>query len=132
MDKDKIKQIILKEISKTERLVSDYREMSQPVEPDNAIGRISRMDAINSFAPTGRRETQEPEQGFIEDRHQRFWDLSKMRKGDSYPPDYDKTRKPVVRQLCPIDGTIHIFVMQSQNVTIVNHSYCSRNGYWLS
>lgn len=52
MDKKQIKQIILKEISKTERLISDYRDMSQPVEPDNAIGRISRMDAINNQSVT--------------------------------------------------------------------------------
>lgn len=52
MDKEKIKHAILKEISKTERLINDYKEMSQPVEPDSAIGRISRMDAINNQSVT--------------------------------------------------------------------------------
>lgn len=52
MDKDQIRQTIQREISKTEQLISDYREMSRPVEPDNAIGRISRMDAINNQSVT--------------------------------------------------------------------------------
>lgn len=52
MDKEKIKQTILREINKTERLITDYKEMSQPVEPDSAIGRISRMDAINNQSVT--------------------------------------------------------------------------------
>lgn len=52
MDKEQIKEMILREISKTEQLISDYREMSRPVEPDNAIGRISRMDAINNQSVT--------------------------------------------------------------------------------
>ena len=52
MDKDQIKEMILREIIKTEQLISDYREMSRPVEPDNAIGRISRMDAINNQSVT--------------------------------------------------------------------------------
>ena len=40
------------EISKTEKSIVEFREMSEPVEPDCAIGRISRMDAINNKSIT--------------------------------------------------------------------------------
>ncbi len=36
------------EISRTEQKVAQYEDMSQPIAPDNAIGRVSRMDAINN------------------------------------------------------------------------------------
>lgn len=48
MDTDQIKQKIISEIAKTERIITDYRELTKPVSPDDAIGRISRMDAINN------------------------------------------------------------------------------------
>lgn len=47
-DKEIIKEAILKEITKTEESVKDYKEMTQPIAPENAIGRVSRMDAINN------------------------------------------------------------------------------------
>lgn len=47
-----IKQRILDEISKTEKLIVEYKEMTKPVAPDCAIGRISRMDAINNKSVT--------------------------------------------------------------------------------
>lgn len=52
MEQEEIKQKILKEIQKTERLIREYKEMSGPVEPDDAIGRITRMDAINNQSVT--------------------------------------------------------------------------------
>jgi DnaK suppressor protein len=52
MEKENIKQLILTEISKTEKLIDEYKEMTQPVAPDDAIGRISRMDAINNKSVT--------------------------------------------------------------------------------
>ena len=52
METEEIKQKILSEISKTERLIEEYKEMSGPVEPDDAIGRITRMDAINNKSVT--------------------------------------------------------------------------------
>ena len=52
MEKDEIKQRILDEIVKTEKLITEYREMAAPVAPDDAIGRISRMDAINNKSIT--------------------------------------------------------------------------------
>jgi DnaK suppressor protein len=36
------------EIEKTTRQIEEYRELSQPIAPDSAIGRVSRMDAINN------------------------------------------------------------------------------------
>ncbi|MGQ8335838.1 TraR/DksA family transcriptional regulator [Sunxiuqinia sp. A32] len=48
MDKEEIRAKLLKEIDKTEKLIVEYRELTKPVEPDVAIGRISRMDAINN------------------------------------------------------------------------------------
>ena len=52
MKKEEIKQNILNEISKTEELIAEYKEMTKPVAPDDAIGRISRMDAINNKSVT--------------------------------------------------------------------------------
>ncbi len=51
MDKKQIaeiKDLIQKEIVKTEKSIDDYKEMTGPIEPDDAIGRVSRMDAINN------------------------------------------------------------------------------------
>ena len=35
-------------IAKTQAQIERYEEMAGPVAPDNAIGRVSRMDAINN------------------------------------------------------------------------------------
>jgi len=40
------------EIEKTLKLIAEYKEMSKPVAPDDAIGRVSRMDAINNRSIT--------------------------------------------------------------------------------
>lgn len=52
MTNEELAQKILEEITKTEMLISEYQEMTKPVTPDVAIGRISRMDAINNKAVT--------------------------------------------------------------------------------
>ena len=49
---EEIQQRIEQEIIKTEKLILEYKEMTKPVEPDCAIGRISRMDAINNQSVT--------------------------------------------------------------------------------
>ncbi len=49
---DEIRARIHKEIAKTEKAIEEYREMTKPVAPENAIGRISHMDAINNKAVT--------------------------------------------------------------------------------
>ena len=45
---DKIQQILLEKINKTKTSIVDYKELTKPIGPENAIGRISRMDAINN------------------------------------------------------------------------------------
>ena len=52
MDINELKQILLDEISKTELLIKEYQELTKPIAPDVAIGRISRMDAINNKSVT--------------------------------------------------------------------------------
>ena len=48
MTEKEIQEKIEKEILKTKEKIVDYTEMSKPVSPDDAIGRLSRMDAINN------------------------------------------------------------------------------------
>ena len=43
-----ITEIIRSEIQKPTKKISELKEFTAPVSPDNAIGRISRMDAINN------------------------------------------------------------------------------------
>ena len=50
MDKAAIKQRILEELQSTQKHVDRYEELTQPIAPENAIGRVSRMDAINNKA----------------------------------------------------------------------------------
>lgn len=47
-EKSDIKARLLEEIEKTTNSIADYREITKPISPENAIGRISRMDAINN------------------------------------------------------------------------------------
>jgi DnaK suppressor protein len=51
MNKDELNsilKIIEEEISKTETSIEHYKELTKPIAPENAIGRVSRMDAINN------------------------------------------------------------------------------------
>jgi DnaK suppressor protein len=48
INKNEIQQKILSEIEGTKLLVVQYRELTKPIAPENAIGRVSRMDAINN------------------------------------------------------------------------------------
>jgi DnaK suppressor protein len=43
-----IQEKIEKEISETQNAIEHYKELTKPIAPENAIGRISRMDAINN------------------------------------------------------------------------------------
>ena len=47
-EKDEIRNIILEQITGTKDELNVLTEMTRPISPDNAIGRISRMDAINN------------------------------------------------------------------------------------
>jgi DnaK suppressor protein len=46
--KIEIEALINKEINTTLNQIEEYKELSKPIEPDCAIGRVSRMDAINN------------------------------------------------------------------------------------
>ena len=48
MDKKKLKKNILDKIAQLETEIKEIKKLAAPVEPENAIGRISRMDAINN------------------------------------------------------------------------------------
>ncbi|HHH52045.1 MAG TPA: TraR/DksA family transcriptional regulator [Bacteroidetes bacterium] len=60
INKEEMGNLILKKIERTKRKIKSYEEMTQPIAPENSIGRISRMDAINnkSVAEAGLREAQ--------------------------------------------------------------------------
>ena len=47
-EKKDIKTKVLEQIETTKKSITDYREITKPISPENAIGRISRMDAINN------------------------------------------------------------------------------------
>ena len=48
MDKKKLKNTILTKIEQLETEIKEIKKLAAPIEPENAIGRISRMDAINN------------------------------------------------------------------------------------
>ena len=48
MDKKKLKNTILTKIEQLEMEIKEIKKLAAPIEPENAIGRISRMDAINN------------------------------------------------------------------------------------
>ena len=47
-ERKKIKNTIKEAILDTKLKIQEYSELSKPISPENAIGRISRMDAINN------------------------------------------------------------------------------------
>lgn len=49
-DKTQIRTLILDEIEGLEKKLKRLEEMTKPISPDNAYGRLSRMDAINNKA----------------------------------------------------------------------------------
>lgn len=48
MDRSEIVEKIKEEIEKTRDQIIQYRDLTKPISPENAIGRVSRMDAINN------------------------------------------------------------------------------------
>ena len=51
MDETQKKEIhkkLLHEIDNTQKKIEEYTELCKPIAPENSIGRISRMDAINN------------------------------------------------------------------------------------
>ena len=47
-EKADLKKKIIEEISKAEIDIAEMEKMAQPITPENSIGRVSRMDAINN------------------------------------------------------------------------------------
>lgn len=52
MKTEEIRNKILTEIVETEKLIKEYKDMTKPISPNVAIGRISRIDAINNKSVT--------------------------------------------------------------------------------
>lgn len=48
MNPEEFREKVNAEIEKTKALIIDYKELTKPIAPDDAIGRVSRMDAINN------------------------------------------------------------------------------------
>ncbi len=48
MNTEELRKLLQEEIGKTKQKITRYEQMTGPVAPDNAIGRVSRMDAINN------------------------------------------------------------------------------------
>ncbi len=48
LQKKEIRKKIQAAITETKQAVANLEELTKPVAPDNAIGRLSRMDAINN------------------------------------------------------------------------------------
>lgn len=45
---EKIKRKLQSEINSTQEKINEYTELCKPIAPENSIGRVSRMDAINN------------------------------------------------------------------------------------
>lgn len=60
-EKIKLKSLIETKIERLSIQIIDLKELTQPIEPDCSIGRVSRMDAINnkSINESGLRKKQE-------------------------------------------------------------------------
>ena len=61
MQEAELRQKVIEQIKKTKLLITEYKQLTLPVEPDCAIGRISRMDHINnkSIAEASLRQAEE-------------------------------------------------------------------------
>lgn len=46
--KEEVLTVIQSKIKETEERIKQLRELTKPIPPENAIGRLSRMDAINN------------------------------------------------------------------------------------
>lgn len=48
LDREEVKKLIEQEIQKEGKKIEVLKDLTRPISPENAIGRISRMDAINN------------------------------------------------------------------------------------
>ena len=67
MDKKALKIKISSKIKTLKEEIKELRNITKPIEPENAIGRISRMDAINNKAINDRmlRKAEEKLKGLL-------------------------------------------------------------------
>ena len=47
-EKENIRMAIAKKAAQLDERIEEYRELTKPIPPSEAIGRVSRMDAINN------------------------------------------------------------------------------------
>lgn len=47
-EKEEVRIRIEEKIASIHERIQEYRELTRPIAPENAIGRVSRMDAINN------------------------------------------------------------------------------------
>lgn len=47
-DQDEMRKVIREKMEETREEIEQLKELTKPVKPDNAYGRLSRMDAINN------------------------------------------------------------------------------------
>ena len=47
-EKENIKKMVEQKIIRAKKKILDYKELTQPIKPENSLGRVSRMDAINN------------------------------------------------------------------------------------
>lgn len=45
---NEMREVIQEKIEETEEEITQLKELTKPIKPDNAYGRLSRMDAINN------------------------------------------------------------------------------------
>ena len=48
LQRNKVHESIINSIKETHNNISKLKEQTKPISPENAIGRVSRMDAINN------------------------------------------------------------------------------------
>ncbi|WP_420581732.1 TraR/DksA family transcriptional regulator [Reichenbachiella sp.] len=48
LDKKEVKKLIENEIKNVQSNILELKDLTKPISPENSIGRISRMDAINN------------------------------------------------------------------------------------
>ena len=80
--RDDILALLDREINKTAPIIEEYKLSSGPIAPDDAIGRVSRMDAINNrtIVQAAQRTAEEKLIKLHEGQHQqsRFRELHSM------------------------------------------------------
>ncbi len=47
-EREALIELVERKIVEVKQSITDYKELTRPISPDDAIGRISRMDAINN------------------------------------------------------------------------------------